>query len=61
MLKDIRDHSRLNRSTPILSAGLSDPGPAGYASRKDFSSGQQVPVVIDGRQTGQISVDDILP
>jgi len=29
VLKDIRDHSRLNRGTPILSAGLSDPGPAG--------------------------------
>lgn len=29
VLKDIRDHSRLNRETPILSAGLSDPGPAG--------------------------------
>src|SRR6516162_3130487 len=28
VLKDIRDHSRLNRATPILSAGLSDPGPA---------------------------------
>jgi hypothetical protein len=29
VLKDIRDHSRLNRATPILSAGLADPGPAG--------------------------------
>lgn len=29
VLKDIRNHSRLNRATPILSAGLSDPGPAG--------------------------------
>jgi hypothetical protein len=29
VLKDIRDHSRLNRETPILSAGLSDPGPPG--------------------------------
>ncbi len=29
VLKDIRDGSRLNRLTPILSAGLSDPGPAG--------------------------------
>ena len=29
ILKDIRDHSRLNRGTPILSAGLSDPGSAG--------------------------------
>ena len=38
-----------------------DPGPAGYASRKDFVSGQRVPVVIDGQQSGQIAVDDILP
>ena len=38
-----------------------DPGPAGYASRTDFPSGQQVPVVIDGRHAGQIAVDDILP
>jgi hypothetical protein len=30
VLKDIRDHSRLNRQTPILSAGLSDPGSAGH-------------------------------
>ena len=29
VLKDIRDHSRLNKYTPILSAGLADPGPAG--------------------------------
>ncbi len=29
VLKDIRDHSRLNRATPIVSAGLSDPGFAG--------------------------------
>jgi hypothetical protein len=29
VLKEIRDHSRLNRETPILSAGLSDPGAAG--------------------------------
>ena len=38
-----------------------DPGPTGYASRKDFPSGQQIPVVIEGRQCGQIAVDDILP
>jgi Uma2 family endonuclease len=38
-----------------------DPGPTGYAVRKDFLSGQQVPVVIDGQQGGQIAVDDILP
>jgi len=29
VLKDIRDHSRVNRGTPILSAGLSDPGRPG--------------------------------
>lgn len=29
VLRYIRDHSRLNTHTPILSAGLSDPGPAG--------------------------------
>jgi hypothetical protein len=29
VLKDIRDQSRRNRETPILSAGLSDPGVAG--------------------------------
>jgi hypothetical protein len=29
VLKDIRDNSRFNKRTPILSAGLSDPGPAG--------------------------------
>ena len=39
----------------------SDPSPTGYAGRKDFPSGQQVPVVIDGQQGGQIEVDDILP
>ena len=33
VLKDIRDHSRLNRATPILSAGLSDPGLAGPRPR----------------------------
>jgi Uma2 family endonuclease len=38
-----------------------NPGPTGYATRTDFASGQQIPVVIDGRQCGQIAVDDILP
>ena len=32
-----------------------DPEPAGYATRTDFPSGHQVPVVIDGRQVGQIA------
>ncbi len=38
-----------------------DPGPAGYATRTDYPSGQQVPIVIDGQQTGPLAVNDILP
>jgi hypothetical protein len=38
-----------------------DPGPEGYRSRGNFPAGHAVPVVIDGRQLGQVAVDDILP
>jgi Uma2 family endonuclease len=38
-----------------------DPSSSGYTTRKDFTSGQHVPVVIDRLQVGQIPVDDILP
>jgi Uma2 family endonuclease len=38
-----------------------DPGPDGYRSRVDFKSGDQIPVVIDGKQFPPIAVDDILP
>jgi Uma2 family endonuclease len=38
-----------------------DPSPTGYTIRQTFKSGQQIPVVIDGRQVGMIAVDDILP
>jgi Uma2 family endonuclease len=37
-----------------------DPGPDGYRSSQVFTTGQLVPVVIDGRQIGQLAVDDIL-
>ncbi|MGA8350962.1 MAG: Uma2 family endonuclease [Isosphaeraceae bacterium] len=37
------------------------PGVDDYATRRDFRPGQQVPLVIDGQQLGQIAVDDILP
>jgi len=37
------------------------PGVDDYATRQDFRPGQQVPLVIDGQQLGQIAVDDILP
>ena len=36
-------------------------GPTGYQSRQDFTPGQTVPVVIDGREVGRIAVADILP
>lgn len=39
----------------------SGPGSAGYSSRVDFPAGQNVPVVIDGRQVGLIAVNDVLP
>ena len=32
-----------------------------YATRQDFLPGQQVPLVIDGQQLGQVAVDGILP
>jgi Uma2 family endonuclease len=38
-----------------------DPGPGGYATCTVYLPGQQVPVVIDGRQVGQVLVDEILP
>jgi Uma2 family endonuclease len=37
------------------------PSVDGYTNRQDFLPGQQIPVVIDGQQVGQIAVDDILP
>ena len=38
-----------------------DPGPAGYDSCQFFTSGQDVPVVIEGALAGRIAVSDILP
>ena len=39
----------------------SDPGREGYGSRQTYTEGQSVPVIIDGRQLGQIAVADLLP
>lgn len=39
----------------------SSPGPGLYRSAQVFRSGQQVPVLLDGRLIGQIGVDDVLP
>jgi Uma2 family endonuclease len=39
----------------------SNAGPDGYRSRVDYKPGERVPVVIDGRQIGEIAVDDLLP
>jgi Uma2 family endonuclease len=40
---------------------FTQPTPAGYLSRRDYVSGQNVPVVIDGIEVGLIAVDAILP
>ncbi|MHB1557469.1 MAG: Uma2 family endonuclease [Isosphaeraceae bacterium] len=39
----------------------SSPDPGLYRSAPVFRSGQQVPVILDGRLIGQIGVDDVLP
>ncbi len=39
----------------------SNPTNAAYATQQDYHAGDAVPVVIDGRQFGEIAVDDILP
>jgi hypothetical protein len=37
------------------------PYPGGYHSRQDFTPGQDLPLLIDGVEAGQIAVTDILP
>jgi len=37
------------------------PSNDGYQSRQDFTSGQDVPVTIEGREVGRIPVSDIVP
>jgi Uma2 family endonuclease len=39
----------------------SSPSPAGYQSIQVFKPGQDVPVVIDGKEVGRIAVADTLP
>jgi Uma2 family endonuclease len=40
----------------------SDPNPSGgYRSRRELRSGDRVPVVLDGREIGQVNVADLLP
>jgi Uma2 family endonuclease len=38
-----------------------DPGQDGYGKHLVFTPGQSVPVVVEGREVGQIAVTDILP
>jgi Uma2 family endonuclease len=38
-----------------------NPGPGGYGLCEIYKPGQTVPIIIGGRQLGQIAVDDILP
>jgi len=47
----------VNRQVEVYTGPVVDD----YATRQDFLPGQHVPLLIDGRQLGQIAVDDILP
>ena len=38
-----------------------EPGNDGYQWHQDFARGQEVPVVIDGREVGRIPVSDLIP
>jgi hypothetical protein len=40
---------------------FTSPGPDGYQSCAVFTTGQSVPVVVDGQQIGEIAVNDVLP
>jgi Uma2 family endonuclease len=37
------------------------PSPSGYGSRRDFTPGEEIPVVVDGIECGRLAVSDILP
>jgi Uma2 family endonuclease len=39
----------------------SDPRSDGYATRRDFSEGDSVPVMVEGKEVGRIAVTDVLP
>jgi hypothetical protein len=52
--------SRRNLIDRVLEV-YTGPGPNGYEARHDWQPGQTVPVVIDGKEIGQIAVGDLLP
>jgi Uma2 family endonuclease len=47
----------LNRQIEVYTRASDD----GYESRQDFASGQEVPVIIEGREVGRIPVSDLVP
>lgn len=49
--------NRVDRQVEVFTG----PSPVGYQTRVDFKPGERVPVVIDGRQVGEIAVEDMLP
>jgi Uma2 family endonuclease len=38
-----------------------EPQPGAYGAREDYRRGQLIPVIVAGKQFGEIAVDDILP
>jgi Uma2 family endonuclease len=47
----------VNRQVEVYTNPYAD----GYHSRRDFTAGQDVPVIIDGVEFGRIAVTDVLP
>ncbi len=37
------------------------PGPTGYGSRRDYRSGESIPIAMGGHPVGEIAVADVLP
>ncbi|MBV8224283.1 MAG: hypothetical protein JO232_03735 [Verrucomicrobia bacterium] len=56
-VKDVRDHSRLNRHTPVLLGGLADEGPA-MATPGSRSSRVSVPAAIEYMR--EFGLDDVV-
>ena len=49
------------RRVEAYESPINRPEGPGFAIRRDYGQGQEVPVILDGRQVGTIAVDEILP
>lgn len=49
------------RRVEAYESPINTPDGPGYATRRDYGMGQEVPVILGGHQVGTIAVDEILP